>query len=460
MIENLFTLIFNCSRVVFNFSFLILSTIAFSNSLDLELNADSSKATISVLNFGAKGDGITDDTQAFHAAFAIAKGRSVSLEGRRFKVNLKVVNGNFSIIGDGAVLMPYLPNQPVISIIPEKYIYDLKLSDFQIVGYNYLADGIYVNNRSIENGADFLTMHGLLVTRCRFGLHIEGRSIWNKIYNSRFDWNIGGLRIETELPCNLWEINATTFNHNKNFGVWIKNLNALNVGFKNFKFNSCNMEGNGTEFDEGYGCMFSGMEMLILENVYVEGNKGKKKGIGIKITGPLGRAFVINGCWIGESEYPLVIDGEKKWGTISNSMIDCSPYKSSYDIYLNTNWFNNEPKIKISNVLGRVSDKLDNSGSTPLNGIDWVTNYSNGDIDLQYRDWVKIFNDGNSNVINSITGIYSGRRIGIINYTTKSLPLIIKGKLMFNGIDFVIKPNDLTEFLVDGYPTEGKLRPL
>jgi hypothetical protein len=95
-----------------------------------------------------------------------------------------------------------------------------------------------------------------------------------------------------------------------------------------------------------------------------------------------------------------------------------------------------------------------------LNGIDWVNNYSNGDIDLQHRDWVKIFNDGNSNVINSITGIHSGRRIGIINYTTKSLSLIIKGKLMYNGIDFVIKPNDLKEFLVDGYPTEGKLRPL
>jgi len=429
--------------------------------VSLAKNPDSFRGClVSVLNFGAKADGVTDDTEAFYKAIKFASGRTVDLEGKTYAVNLEFTTGNFKIDGQDATLVPANENKAVISLLPQKYLYDMFLSNIHIRGKNFKQDGIYLFNNSIEKGADFLSFENLVVTNCRYGLNVEGRSIWNKIRNCRFDWNVGGLRIETALPCNLWDLTVSTFNHNKGFGVWIKNLDAFNIGFKNFKFNSCNMEGNGSEVDQGYGCMFHGLEMLVLDNVYVEGNKGKKRGVGINITGPLGRAFVINGCWIGDSEFPLVIDGEKKWGTISNSMVDCSPYKTPYDIFLNTNWFNNEPKIIVSNVLGRINTKADNAGNGALKGVDWINNISNNEIDLQYRDWVKIFNDAGNQIIGTISGIHPGRRIGIINYTTKNLELTIKASLMFDGKDFVIKPNDVHEFLVDGYPTEGKLRPL
>jgi hypothetical protein len=416
---------------------------------------------ISVKDFGAKADGVTDDTQAFMAAISGAAGRPVALNGGTYALNLVLTEGKVKINGEGAMLKPFNPERPVITLQPAKYIYDVFIKSVEINGANLQGDGIYITNKGLNNGADFITLEEVVIKFCRYGFNVEGRSIWNKIYNCRMDWNTGGMRVKTGMPCNLWDITASTFNFNRDFGVWIQNDNAALEGFKNFKFQSCNFDGNGEGNTNAnapiYGGYFDGMEMLILDNMYVEGNGKHGEGYGIKLGGILGRGFRIDGGWFGDCKYPIVIEGQKKWGTLSNLMADSRSHGGLHDIILRSDYVNDEPKITLSNCFGRVNVQPNQQGNLPVNGVDWYPDQGSS-ISMQNRDWLKIFANTKDVKITKIEGISPGRVFGLINYTRANHKVIIDGSMMHDGKSVNIEPNATIRFLADGYPTTGKLR--
>jgi hypothetical protein len=381
------------------------------------------------------------------------------LRGGTYYANFSIARSNVRIEGNGAILRPFKKGQPVISIGTNKAINDIHLSFFEIDGVDRGSDGIAVENNHIENGSDFLSLDRLIIMRCRYGMRVNGRTIWSRFNNCRFDWNTAGFIISTALPCNLLYFANCTFNKNEQYGLWVENKNAANETFKTFQFSSCNFEGNGMDAARAYGAWFSGVESLLLENIYCENNGTEKnESYGVKITGQTGRGLIINGGWYVGSRYPIYIDGEKKWGTIRNVTAQ-STGDNEDDIFLLTNWTNNEPKIEVDKCMGSVHTRPDNQGNLPTDGVDWEPN-DPASLSMQYRSWLKIFANGAHKDVKEVKGLVPGRLIGFINYSPTGHNIRLDASLMSDNRPFVIPANKAVQFVVDGYPTPGKLVPL
>jgi hypothetical protein len=421
--------------------------------------ADKLSDIVSVEDFGASGKDTNDDSRAFQAAIDESEGKTIYLHGGVYYVNFYIDKSYIKIDGNGAVLRPFNSQLPVITIGANKAISDINLSYFEINGNRGQADGIHIDNNKITAGSDYLLLDRLIINFCKLGILVTGRTIWSRFQNCRFDWNNEGFRINTALPCNLLYFSNCTFNHNAEYGLWVENKNAANETFKTFQFTSCNFEDNGKNASEAYGAWFSGVESLLLENIYCEGNGGADNdSYGIKITGIAGRGISILGGWFVGSKYPIYIDGEKKWGTIWNVTAE-SVLKNSKDICIYANWANDEPKITVQQCMGGVSTKTDGQGNLPVDGIDWMPTDAYA-ITMQNRSWLKIFANGKDQQVKKIAGIYPGKTFGLINYSPTGNNLIIDAGLMFDGKPFIIKPNKAMQFITDGYPTPGKLIPI
>lgn len=410
-------------------------------------------------DFGANGNDKEDDSNAIMAAIEAARGRTIYLRGGIYYCNFSISKSNVKIEGNGAILRPFQKGKPVITIGADRAINDIHLGFFEIDGIDHMGDGIAVENNKLENGSDFLSFERLIIMKCRYGVRVNGRTIWSRFNNCRFDWNDAGFIISTALPCNLLYFANCTFNKNERYGLWVENKNAANETFKTFQFSSCNFEGNGMEASQAYGAWFSGVELLLLENIYCENNgTGKNESYGIKITGQAGRGISIIGGWYVGSKYPIYIDGEKKWGTIQNVTAQ-STVENANDIFLLTNWANDEPKIEVTHCMASVYSKPDNQGNLPTEGLDWEPN-DPSTISMQYRNWLKIYANGSNKDVKVIRGLVPGKMIGFINFSPSGHNVKLAADLMSNNKSFVIPANTAVQFLVDGYPTPGKLIPL
>src|SRR3954468_13871473 len=121
--------------------------------------------------YGAKGDGVTDDTNAFNNA--LANNPVVYVPARRYVVGNVVIRSGNSLIGFVAgplydsvrsTTAPTLMARSGATCVLDVH----NASGFQIAGL--AIDGINNNPNGISDGSNFGTLQSLTVSRCNNGL--------------------------------------------------------------------------------------------------------------------------------------------------------------------------------------------------------------------------------------------------------------------------------------------------
>lgn len=151
---------------------------------------DKLSESVSVYDYGAKGDGVTDDSAAIQRALAAKEamgGGEVRLPRGTFKITTSIkLTGSTSLVGEGpcSVLRPNLCHG--IEVLASDGIGPRRIANFWIYGNGGESfSGIYCNQTSEGPGPNRAT--GLVVENMYisfFGRGISGNGYWHTIFRS------------------------------------------------------------------------------------------------------------------------------------------------------------------------------------------------------------------------------------------------------------------------------------
>ena len=205
--------------------------------------------TVSVKDFGAVGDGTTDDTAAIQAA--INSGKSVYAPPGTYLCNLTITTSGVRIIGAGreSTIFKNYGNSPVITIdntggsVRGAHIEGIYFSNRNSGTYTS-ADGIYIKGTIGANECDFHTFIDLTFLGFRYGVIISGRSIWNRWIRCAFLTSLtDGFVADATNNQALQYFETCRFANNTRYGMFI---NHTFVGFllDGWTFVNCDWENN------------------------------------------------------------------------------------------------------------------------------------------------------------------------------------------------------------------------
>lgn len=428
-------------------------------------------APANVLDFGAVGDGLTDDTAAFVAA--IATNKAVYAPQGSYKINLVITTSNVTIFGDGienTTFYPYIATNPVITIngdIPATILRNFVLKDVSIAGIGKQSVGLYIYNTSDFHGCDQLFLTDVSISQCSKGIGCYGRSIWSNLQNVFCDFNYDGIYFETDQAVNTWTFLNVRTSHNDRHGLYANKTDISISGFIDFTFINFNSEYNGedTSIPLICGVYCNAAEGWSFQNITLEHNGSDLPGVesyGLLFEGNIGRGIVVDGAWAIQSKYLIAIKGVKKSGYINN-IYRGTPYAGGYTVYIDAQWANtDEPKVELGPVImGSVYSIYDINGKWPITqGVDTYGSPQTS-VDFSYRKNVTIITTGGTSSISSITGLLSGDVIFLYNYSNGGANKItLASGLMATGVAYDVNPDTGKQFMVLGYPANGKLTPI
>lgn len=247
---------------------------------------------INVRWFGAKGDGITDDTAAVHAARNAANNGTVY-----FPASKTSYRGNFSfdfchVIGDGydSVLQTYTAGRPVLKLGWRPSTLGnwafTKVSGLKIFGSlntnDRSSDGVMFDALSTPELAGRWAFEEVSFFQCNKGIYKPKGNIGNVYTN-----------------CNI---------SRNNFGYYAEDISGMHSGCERFvgcQLEKCDIAALYVKADYQYG-------QLILDGTVIEQNKGF--GVFVKLNGAASMTFTgveLRNVWMeGNATSPVVdIDG-------------------------------------------------------------------------------------------------------------------------------------------------------
>jgi hypothetical protein len=393
------------------------------------------RETVSVKDFGAVGDGVTDDTVAIQAAVT------------------------YSIQNDRQLFVP-------AGIYIVKQIRNLSVDNPNSVANCF---GVFFSAASVLQINDNHSLENVYIRNFAKGIYVTGRMILHTHTNVETDGCVVGMQIDGDPAA--YAVNLNTFimcrwGFSKQEGVKITGYNIAN------KFISCNVEQSNTDQVAGVAGMYvEDAEGLFLDNPYFEMNGGSvavdavnplNNSIGLYLTGD--RCFnlrVTNG-WMVQSGTIIAVNVSQ--GIIGGEIsgIRFASLTNGFDVYVGDklNSFNAPPMIIDSNNYwsgsGKLSVKTDGAGVTSATVRQTATcQYVTNATTLDLRGCSKfVVNRAAGFNLTDITNRIPGMEMKI--YNAGSGTVTIDASLMRSGLASSILPDTSKSYLVLGFPSIGK----
>jgi hypothetical protein len=419
--------------------------------------------------FGAKGDGVTDDTAAF--VKAITKNVTYAPAGI-YLINITYSDEKKTLRGDGierTIFKPFIATDPVIKLdgdLAGGNISFFAFEDFTIEGNARQGDGLRISNTADVRGCDHLLMDNVRITSCDKGLAVFGRSIWNSFKDVFLDDNYDGFYLQTDMACNTWSFVNCATRQNQRHGFYADKTSLAVSGLIDWSFSNFNTEYNGQDGTVStiYGFYCNAAEGWTLSNVVSERPGQDLAGVtsyGFYFTGNLGRGIVMDGVWSVEATYPILFDGSLKSGRIDN-VYRGSAYGGGQALRIVSNWFTDAPKVEVGpNIDGGFFVDYDSNGNYPTTkGVDYLGAPTTS-LNLKNRKSVTINTGTGDANIATITGLLPGDSVFLYNLAGGgTFDINLAAGLMSNGLAYTIPIDTGAQFIVLGFPGVGKLVPV
>jgi hypothetical protein len=221
-------------------------------------------APVNVLDFGAVGDGVTDDSVAIQAAIdAAGNGTLIFPAGVYLVGDLSIVGRQITMIGEGMKSTELKAKPGSTYIFNAEEPSDIQASQFQI--NNFTLNG---NNVANIIGVNIKFRHrweiaNCIISNCKYGVYELNSWLGSKT-NCYFILNTYGVYLAGANHTGVH--NSCTFT-GANYGVWITTQATGDVRNIDLAFNSCDFEYNNTS---AYGVYVDTPNIVYFNQCYFE----------------------------------------------------------------------------------------------------------------------------------------------------------------------------------------------
>lgn len=428
--------------------------------------------TVSVKDFGAVGDGVTDDSAAFAAA--AVTGKAIFVPKGVYKASFSLGTGQI-VYGEGTknqtFIKPPAGATYVIQIdassTAKQYC---QIRDLQIYNPDAVAScvGVLFKGTNVNTINDWHVLSALYIDGFDRGIEVTGRQIWSSYYNVEVVNCRIGFNVSTDTTTPAFNQNTFVqcrFASCTQEGVKIVGQNTT-LGFYTTNFELCNTSNTvgmaavyieDSEQPSFIGCYWEGNG----GGVAVDGSTASNNSVGVKFAGTYSYNAKIEQAYFVGSGLLVWVAASVRGGVLANSRLD--PLANGFSLYVSSVLANvNAPQFSYDSSnfnTGKISFPQDVNGNytgrvSQTTSCYWMT--STETIDLTQTGKLLVNPNGTTFTgVSAINNRIPGLELWVWNDNATN-SFTIDSSLIYRGSG-VIAAQTGRRYIVGGYPANGKL---